>query len=347
MSKSPKKFQSSHDPTFAAFAQDVAKGIEQNKDDDSGLSQKERFEELVTAERLFHEILLSYRIHREIYKRFIQLIRVINNNILSSRPFFRESSETFSSKITPALKARDPDALKSFSVNFHFIKFCKDNWIGIWPKKLEVLYKRIEKARTILIKANLPLAINRAKLFYRKTPKGHVSFTDMIQMAAIGLSQGIDKYTGSYKANFVGVCIGRITGGLIDMYSETSIHFYPADRRILYRANSIRGRQGITDVIELTKAVNDSFTQDLKDGKTAPKQTTVSELSYLLSAASLVSADSNDGEEGFGVYNFTPDESENAEELLGKKQELSRMARLAKKLPIINQKVLRLKGIDI
>src|ERR1700688_1477916 len=199
MSKQPKKFQSSHDPTFAIFAQEVAKGLEQNTVDDEGLSQRERFEELVAAERLFHETLLTYRIHRELYKRFIQLIRVVNNNILSARPFFRETSETFSTKITPALKSRDPDALKQFAINFHFIKFCKDNWIGLYPKKMDNIYKRIEKARTILVRANLPLAINRAKIFFRKTPKGHVSFTDMIQMSAIGLCQGIDKYVGEFK----------------------------------------------------------------------------------------------------------------------------------------------------
>jgi DNA-directed RNA polymerase specialized sigma subunit len=347
MAKQPKKFQNSHDPTFTIFAQEVAKGIEQNTLEDKGQSQRQRFEELVSAERLFHETLLSYRIHREIYKKFIQLIRVVNNNILSARPYFRETSETFSTMITPALKARDPDALTPFAVNFHFIKFCKDNYIGLWPKKLEILYKRIELARTILIRANLPLAINRAKIFFRKVPKGQISFTDMIQMAAIGLSQGVDKYTGEFKPNFVGVCIGRITGGLIDMYSETPMHFYPGDRRVLYRANSIRGRQGITDISELTQAVNDSFTADLAEGKTAPKQTTVTELSYLLSAASLVSADSNDGEDGFGVYDFTADSTENAEEILGRKQQISNMVRLARKLPLINQKVLRLKGIEI
>jgi DNA-directed RNA polymerase specialized sigma subunit len=281
------------------------------------------------------------------YKKFIQLIRVKNNNILSARPYFRESSDTFSGKITPALKTKDPEALKVFGINFHFVKFCKDNWIGLWSKKLELGYKRVEKARTILVQNNFPLAINRAKIFYRKTPKGHLTFMDMIEVSSMGLCAGIDKYTGPFKKNFIGVCIGRIVGNLIDAYSETVFHFYPSDRRILYRANSIRGRQGITDVVELTKAVNDSFTKDLSEGKTAPKQTTVTELAYLMSAASLVSSDSNAGEDGFGVYDFTADTSESAEEIIGRKQELAQVARLAQKLPLINQKVLRLKGIEI
>jgi len=344
MARQTKPFKSSHDPMFAQLAQEIAKAIERNKD---GTTQKQQFEELVAAERLFHETMLSYRISTEMYKRFIQLIRIVNNNILSARPYFRESSDTFSAKITPALKAKDPEALKPFSINFHFVRFCKTEWIGLWPKKLEILYKRVEAARTILVQNNMPLAVNRAKIFFRKTPKGHLSFLDLVEVSAMGLCAGIDKYVGTYKANFIGVCIGRIVGNLIDAYSETVMHFYPQDRRILYRANSIRGRQGITDISELTDAVNNSFAADLLEGKTAPKRTNVTELSYLMQAASLISADSNEGEDGFGVYNYTPDQAEGAEVILGRKQEISIMTRLAQKLPLINQKVLRLKGIEI
>lgn len=342
--QSNSKFKDNHDPLFAQLAQEVTRSIARNKD---GTTLRQQFEELVTAETDFHDTLLTYKIHREIYKRFIQLIRITNNNILSARPYFRENSETFSLKITPHLKGKTPEGLTPFAVNFHFVKFCKDSWIGLWPKKLEVMYRRVEKARTILVENNLPLALNRAKLFYRKTPKGHLSFMDLIEVSSMGLCAGVDKYTGEFKKNFIGVCIGRIVGNLIDAYSETVMHFYPNDRRVLYRANSIRGRQGIHDISELTKAVNDSFAQDLKEGKTAPPVVSVTELSYLMSAASLVSADSNDGEEGFGIYNYTEDTSENAEEALVNKQQVALMTRMAQKLPLINQKILKLKGIEL
>ena len=345
MAKPSKKFKDTHDPSFSVFAQQVTEIIDKNKD---GLTNKQNFEELTTAEHLFHEsILSSQRISTELYKKFIQLIRVKNKNILSARPFFRENSDTFSAKITPALKANDHEALKAFAINFHFIVFAKKNWIGLWPKKAEVLYKRVEAARTKLVHTNMALCINRAKIFYRKTPKGHVSFMDMIEVASLGLCAGIDKYVGEYKPNFVGVVIGRMVGNLIDVYSETAIHFYPTDRRILYRANSIRGRQGITDIQELQKAVNDSFAKDLLEGMTAPKPVSVIELSDLLAAASLISADSNVGEQGFGVYDYTPDNTDNAEESYVKKEEMSNVTRLAQKLPLINKKVLRLKGIEI
>ena len=344
MAKKPQKFKDGHDPMFAQLAQEIARAIERNKD---GTTQKQQFEELTAAERQFHEIVLSYRISTEMYKKFISLIRVTNNNILSARPYFRESSETFSSKITPALKAKDPEAMKPFGVNFHFIKFCRDHWIGLWTKKLEAAYRRTERARTVLVENNMPIAVNRAKLFFKKTPRGHLSFLDLVEVSSMGLCAAVDKYSGPFLKNFVGVIIGRSVGNLIDAYSETVVHFYPSDRRVLYRANSIRGRQGITDITELTEAVNKSFAADLLEGKTAPKPVTVTELSYLMSAASLVSTDSNESEEGYGVYDYTPSSEESVETVLGRKQELSEMARLARKLPLINQKVLRLKGIEI
>jgi DNA-directed RNA polymerase specialized sigma subunit len=345
MAKPAKKYKDSHDPAFAQLALEVAKAIERNKD---GSTQKQQVEELVAAEIAFHQHLLSNpKISTEIYKRFIQEIRLVNKNILSARPYFRETSDCFSLNITPALKSGNAEAIKPFAINFHFVKFAKDKWKGLWTKKCEALFQRVKKARTVLIENNMPLAINRAKIFYRKTPKGHLTFMDMIEVSALGLAAGIDKYVGEYKKNYLGVAIGRIVGNLIDAYSETVLHFYPSDRRILYRANSIRGRQGINDIPELCKAVNDTFAQDLKDGKTAPPRINESDLSYLMSAASLISSDSNVGEDGFGIYDYTADNKENAEVILGRKQQVREMVSLAQKLPIINRKILRLKGIEI
>lgn len=346
MSKQPKKFKDSHDPLFAQFALEVQRAIAKN---DDGTSQKQQFEELIASEHLFHDTILNSRLSTEIYKKFIAHIKVTNKNILSARPYFRESAITFSRQITPALKAADPEALKVFGINFQFIKFCKDNWIGPWPKKIEAIYLRVERARTIIISNNLPLAINRAKIFFRKIPKGksHLSFQDLIEISAMGLYTGIDKYNGPFKKNFIGMCIGRIVGNFIDANTETLFHFYPGDKRTIYRANMIRGRQGVHDIAELAKAVNDSFAKEALEGKNVPKPITVSELAYLMHAASLISADANSGEEGFGVYSFTPDSADSVEEVLSKKQELSQMTRLARKLPLINQKILRLKGIEI
>lgn len=344
------------DDSFYKLAKEVTAAIERNKDSaNDGLNsteiQKKQVEDLLDAEIKFRETILKYRQSTEIYKKFLQKICIVNKNILSARPYFRETAVSFSKKITPAIKANDIDTLKTFDINYQFIKFIRDNWLGPFPKRAEQLYERVHKARTLLIEDNMPLAINRAKLFYRKTPKSHLTLMDMIGICGMGLAAGIDKWCGTYTPVFRSVCIGRMVGNLIDAYSETMLHFYPSDKRILYKAHTIRGRRGIEDIHALTEAVNQSFKDDEKEGKSIPKgEVTVSELSYLMSAASTVSADNtvtvNDGEE-FGVYDYTADETQDIEAQYMEMESTAQMLSLASKLPLMHRKVLKLKGIKI
>lgn len=353
------KRQDSFDDSFYKLAGEVTRALAKNKD---GSTQEQQVEELLDAERKFKEAVLRYRQATEVYKMFLQKVCVENKNILSARPYFRETATTFSSKITPAIKAASAkeninnridvkagiETLKTFDINYQLIKFIRESWRGPFPKKAEELYQRVHKAREILIENNMPLAINRAKLFYRKVPKSHLSLMDMISISSLGLAAGIDKYCGKYTPVFRSVCIGRMVGNLIDAYSETTLHFYPSDKRILYKANSIRGRQGIEEIHALTKAVNDSFAQDKAEGKSIPKENiSVSELSYLMSAASTVSSDATVNDEGFGVYHFTEDETVDIEGSLIERESILWMVNLAKSLPIIHRKILRLKGLKL
>jgi DNA-directed RNA polymerase specialized sigma subunit len=343
MSK-PKK-QEGFDDSFYKLAGEVTKALEKNKD---GTIQKQQVEELLDAERKFRDTILMYRQASEIYKKFLQKVCIQNKNILSARPYFRETAISFSKKITPAIKAGDIETLKTFNINYQFIKFIRESWLGPFPKRAAQLFQRVHTARTILIENNMPLAINRAKLFYRKTPKSHLSLMDLIEICSMGLAAGIDKYCGEYTPVFRSVCIGRMVGNMIDSYSETTLHFYPSDKRILYKANSIRARQGIEDVEELARAVNESFKQDAKDGKSIPKgKITASELSSLMNAASTVSADATVNDEGYGVYHYTMDPTQDIEGAYIERESTDKMLVLAKRLPLLHRKVLKLKGIKI
>ena len=347
------------DESYRNFAKEVTRAIEANKD---GTDQKQQVEELLDAERKFKEVILKYRQATEVYKRFLQKICIENKNILSARPYFRESAVNFSKKITPSIKnamlGKDDlnketekqaiDTLKTFDINYQLIKFIRDNWLGPFPKRADELFHRVHKARRVLIENNMPLAMNRAKLFYRKTPKSHLSLMDMVNICSMGLSSGVDKWCGPYTPVFRSVCIGRMVGNLIDSYSETMLHFYPSDKRILYKAHVIRGRKGIDDLEKLKDAVNQSFRDDELEGKSAPKhEVTTGELSTLMNAASTVSADATVDEEGFGIYAFTEDPDQDIEGSLGKREETAQMLHLASKLPLLHRKVLRLKGIKI
>src|SRR5581483_1403548 len=241
------KRQEAFDDSFYRLAGEVTKALEKNRD---GSLQKEQVEELLDAERKFKETILKYRQSTEIYKKFLQKVCIQNKNILSARPYFREIATSFSKHITPAIKVRDVETLKRFDINYQFIKFIRDAWLGPFPKRAEQLFQRVHKARTILIENNMPLAINRAKLFYRKTPKSHLTLMDFIGICGLGLAAGVDKWSGEYSPVFRSVCIGRMVGNMIDSYSETMLHFYPSDKRILYKAHTIRARQGIEDIKE-------------------------------------------------------------------------------------------------
>lgn len=347
MSK-PQKNNYDFDKSFYVLAREVTAAIEKAKD---GSDQKAQVEELMKAEILFKQAILKYKQATEIYKKFLQHIRIRQKNILSARPYFRESAVSFSKRITPAIKAEDIETLKTFDINYQFIKFIRDNWLGPFPKKAEQLFERVHAARERLISLNMPLAINRAKLFYRKTPKGHLSLMDMIGICSLGLIAGIDKYCGQYRSVFRSVLIGRQVGNLIDEYSSTMLHFYPSDKRILYKAHSIRGRQGIEDVKQLTEAVKEAFKADALEGKSVPRtKIEVGELAGLLGAASTVSADNtttNEEGERFGVYNYTPDDRQDIEGNYVKQEETNEMIEHIKQLPLLHRKVLRLKGIKV
>lgn len=356
-----KKFES-FDDSFYRLAGEVTRTLEKNKD---GTIQKEQVEELLDAETQFRETILKYRQSSQIYKKFIKKVCVQNKNILSARPYFRETAKVFSKSITPAIKGaslpiisgdetgkvvvkKAIETLKTFNINYQFIKFIKASWLGPFPERAEQLYQRVHRARTLLIENNMPLAINRAKLFYRKTPKSHLTLMDFIGICSMGLAAGVDKWCGPYSPVFRSVCIGRMVGNMIDSYSETMLHFYPSDKRILYKAHTIRGRQGIDDISDLTDAVNKSFIEDQAAGKTVPKTNLdVSELSSLMHAASTVSADATVNEEGYGIYHYTVDATQDTEGAYEEREATEWMLTLARNLPMIQIKILRLKGVKI
>lgn len=350
MSKSPKK---KHFEVYSNdlywLADSIAVILAENKKD--GTTQKEQVDELFLAEKLFKEEILRYKYSTQVYKKFIEKIRFTDRNILYAKVYFRESSEVFSKYITPFLKEQDPEGLKKFNINFNLIQLIREKWRGPLGTKAEKLFARVERARRILMENNLPLAINVAKLFYRKVPRSSVTLIDMISVSAQGLASAIDKYcgdkTGQYSEVFRSVIMGRATGNIIKLYSETSLHFYPSDRKVMYKANSIRGRQGITDITELASAVNEAFAADGREGLSVPKnQVTPAELQELLHAATLVSVECTVDEESYSAYDYTICENDNAEEALIKTETNEIIGKLISDLPPLHRKVLKLKGIN-
>ncbi len=324
--------------------------------------QQEQVELVVQLERKFKYHIQKYQQCADIYAKFIEKFIEDEDdetrdpdkeyeNILSAQPFFREKTENFS-KISRAIKDQDAVSLMTYNINFQMIDFIVKNWRGNVPERAKRYYDDFIEARRILIENNLPLAINRAKVFYRKTPRSHLTLLDLIDICTYGLISGIDKYDGDYSKVWRSVCIGRMVGYMIEEYSKTFLKMYPSDKKILYRANALKYRLKIEDIGELTKAVNESFKQDKVEGKSCPKLP-ISELHIrtLLNGSSYVSADptvdDSDEEGGASIYDLSSDNKESAEDQLIHADLMDRVMQAAQSLTNIERKIIKLKGVNI
>ena len=318
--------------------------------------QQEQIELVVELEKKFKYNIQKYQQCVEIYKKFIEKFmgeEEDSENILSAQPYFREKTESFS-KISKAIKEGDAISLMQYNINYQMAEFIVSNWKGNVPERAKRYYDDFIEARRILIENNLPLAINRAKIFYRKTPKSHLSLLDLIDICIYGLISGIDKYEGDYSKVWRSVCIGRMVGYMIEEYSKTFLKMYPSDRKILYRANALKSRLKIEDIGELTKAVNESFKQDKAEGKSCPKlPITELHIRTLLNGSSYVSAnpivedDGSEDEQTANIYDMSSDNTESAEDKLIMNDLMDRVVEASKHLTSLEKKIIRLKGVNI
>jgi RNA polymerase sigma factor (sigma-70 family) len=214
---------------------------------------------------------------------------------------------------------------------------------GGTPAKLA---KRIAEARWELVVLNMPLAISRARAFYGKTPKSHLSFMDLVQHAAEGLISAIDKFELPYTEVFKGVACGWMTGNFIEAYSETMIHFYPKDKRRIYRANKYRSKfpHGGYEVQDLVAAVNEGMEDD--SAKTTPD-----EIQDLMAAASTVSSDTKAPGEAEdvpdNVARYEAPEESRPDVQVEALEARAQMIRAANTLPHHKRKTLWLSGIPV
>lgn len=310
--------------------------------DRKGLNDHQRVqvESLVAAERAFMKAVAKHSLGEAIYRDFIKYIREERRNILAARPFFRERDESFKDHISPALQAGDWRRMQDFSVNAVFIKLMLERFAGKLKPGSPICRtaEKVYAIRKALIEQNLPLAINRAKIFRSKTPSSpHMDFMDFVQVSVEGLVSAVDKFVLPYRPQFRAVIIGRSTGNLISNYSEPMLHFYPGDRRKLYQANKARGRHSELDSI--TDAVNTQLPVEL--------QTTKDEIQMLLNASSHLSLDQtvNTGTDESTYLDFTTDTGARPDEIVERLDLGEKLVKYLGELTLFERKALVLKGI--
>ena len=311
--------------------------------------QKQQIERLVALETEFRRTLIRHQWGQASYSAFVRFITEEKRNILAARPYFRERQDVFTREISVELKKGNEKGLYKFNFNYLFVQFVLRS--HPWPAKSKIarLAKDIAALRTELAEINMPLAISRSRIFYRRTPESHLEYMDMVQIAAEGLMVAIDKFCLPYGARFRHMTIGRMVGFLIEQYSETMVHFFPTDKRKIYRANK---------VIHLLEAAVgggvdfDKLAAEVNKGARENHQTNPSEIADLVSAASCVSADvqvSTGSEEQAAesfLDRFSSAEDEQPDRLAEESEALSVMRSAMKQLGVLEVKFLRLKGVE-
>lgn len=336
--------------------QKLAIQVNQTLIDNEGLigDQQAQVEKVMSLERSFLNVLKRYARTQEVYGMFIKFIVDDLGNILSARPYFRESQKEFTRDVTPAITQKNPKRLMDFHANYMLIHFIVENWGEPLPAPAQLVYDKFLDARRILIENNIPLAINRAKLFYRKVPRGNLSLLDFVDICIHGLISGIDKYQGEYRPVWRSVCIGRMVGYMIEEYSNSLLRMFPTDKKILYRVNSIRFKMKTADINVITAAVNESFKADALEGKHIPKLPISSTyIMELINSSVQISADVNNDsdeygeEEGLNVYDLAHTDEDIVADTVEKKDLMQKVTSASSSLVLIERKVIRLKGVNL
>lgn len=325
---------------------------EENFDDLIRLKvQKEEVEKLVSLEKKVKEVLLASPYGESFYNQFIDFICHTEKNILLARPYFRERQISFYKGISDCFKNREWKGLTSYHFNFLFISFFEspqNQWKMI-PEALPLI-QQIKELRKRITQKLMPLAISRSRIFCGRTPKSHLDFMDLLQISAEGLISAIDKYCLPFTRVFRSVCIGRMVGNFIAEYSETFMHFYPVDRRKIYRANKIT-KNLMNDSEEIDYRILAQKVNKTQTGLLLPKEqrTTPEEIYHLLAASSCVSTDmvfdvGDENEENCSNQYAAP--LEDCPDVIVEKEELfKKVISRINRLTLLQKKLLILEGL--
>ena len=308
--------------------------------------QAELVNGLFALEQDFKKLLKKHDLEEQVFTCFYNYITKERRNLLAVRPYFRERADVFVNGLIDLIRKQKYKEVFNHNINYLFVKFAVER-LGFkeYPQILEIATK-IEEIRAKLVLMNLPLVISRARVFYSRNPRSSLTFMEMIQIGVGGLICAVDKYCGAYGRVWCSVALGRLHGDLIGNNSDTVLHFFPEDRRRIYRINKFFARNSKDDFneVELLNQINEGVEE--KDHATID---IVRELMY---AIGLVSVDTRLplDDEKIPEENITkiaaPDESR-PDRMVEQHEGLNKMYSKMNNLTLFQQKILKLKGLEI
>lgn len=311
-------------------------GVLQSTTADKVKSQREMMDKLFKLEDQFRETLISTDKGKLMYKKFVDFIVDDEKNSLTYMIYFREHGPILLNMIKRVFhkeeEKRKPQLLHSLKLNYVFAKWVTDRYKGPKKKVLRQIYKEMGDIRKSICGDNLPLAINRAKMFFMHTPTIHLDYMDVIQSASEGLLVAIDKFTPPYKSVFIGTTIGRMTLNMITESSATLIKLSPKDKRILYRYyNAIKKEKLIED-----KKILDYIRQSFPD-------VTQESLNALVAATTNMASIDEKREDSLSIIDRTASDS-NPEEETAAMDLKAQLRQAIISLSVPERKVVRLKN---
>lgn len=285
---------------FKTFVSNLEKAIDAYGDLSEETLLERQYRQLRTLVKLendFRKTLIAHSRGPATYRKFVHLILKQKRNILAARPYFRERQQVFSKEISAALKKAADKSLYRFHFNYTFVAFVLEAFPWKEGSPVVKLARKIQQLRREIVEMNMPLALSQTRGFWENTPRSHLSYMDLVQIHAQGLIVAVDKFVPpntkgmtrdeelqAYRS-FRAVAIGRMMGDRIEQFSETVIHYFPSDKRKLYRAHKalrISGETGV-DYERLATIVN--------DGLDAASMTNPDEMAELLASSSVMSGD--------------------------------------------------------
>jgi DNA-directed RNA polymerase specialized sigma subunit len=322
---------------FRFFIRTMNDILEENEEVD-GRNQRVLLEDLFRLEDDFRITLISEPQGKVIYSDFVNFIKNEKGNILSARIYFRERQDIFSSKISNSFKTDKAYLLYRFKINYNFAKWVCDRYKGPKAKRLGIIYKKIIDIRKVLCENNIPLAINRAKIFWSKTPSSHLEYMDFIQNANEGLMNAIDKFVPPYKTVFRSVAIGRMTLNMLTDHNATVVKMSPTEKRILYRANNARVKAKLTDIDDVLEYVQQSF-----------KNVTKEKLESILSSATgVASLDKESDDESVSLKDTMEFDGPDPEQSLITRESTYNVHKALKSTPMLEMKIIKMKfGVEL
>ncbi|MCS7092617.1 MAG: hypothetical protein NZM26_04665 [Patescibacteria group bacterium] len=315
------------------------KELNQALKESSGVDVDAEIRRLSDLERRFVKRLCAVAGRKKVYKDFVDFI-LKEKDLRFARSYFRERENMYKDSINKAIRTRNYKALSDFNANYLFCLFSM-NRLASKDQQLIEIFDQMKNLRESLVHKHLHYALNRAKSFsYMCYSSNAIELEDLIQIANEALVVAVDKYVPNEQASsFRVMAIGRMISNLI----ANSTQIFP----VTLGKGSSRQLYQIKRLLEKIPSLS---TQDISDIIGVVQE----EVSFLLNATAVSRLDEpiqsdTEGKRTMFLLDFLASDADEFNDpflALEKKDLLNKSLQMFHSLTVLEQKVLRLKGIN-